>query len=70
LTIPEVKVLISSSFQDPLFFYKLTFLMFFLCLHNGGMNILYIFILHDGFIHPSGVLVDGRPFFIAVAISV
>jgi hypothetical protein len=44
--------------------------MFFLYLHNGGMDIFYIFILHDGLIDPSGVVVDGRPFFIAVAISV
>jgi hypothetical protein len=70
LAIPEVKVFTSGSFKDPLFFYKLTFSMFFLCLHNGGMNTPYIFILHDGFIHPSGVVVDGRPVFIAVAISV
>jgi hypothetical protein len=44
--------------------------MFFLYLHNGGVNIFYIFILHGGFIHLSGVVVDGRPFFIAGAISV
>jgi hypothetical protein len=59
---PEVKVVTSGSFQDPLFFYKLTF--FNVVLHNGGMNIFYIFILHDGHIHPSGVVVDVRPFFV------
>ena len=63
MTIPEVKVITFGSFKDPLLFYKLTFFnVCFLHLCNGGMNIFCMFISYDGFIHLSGVVVDGRPF--------
>jgi hypothetical protein len=56
LTIPEVKVVTSGSFKDPLLYYKLTFFnVCFLYLCNGGMNIFFTssFYMTASFIHPE-----------------